>query len=61
VVLKANRRFNGKSDRIITPGHPATDIYQTEKVFFVVKDGVIYRNDRSRGKGGATDSHGGGL
>ena len=28
------------------PGNPVENIRQTERVFFVMKDGVIYRNDR---------------
>src|SRR5579859_3173662 len=35
------------ADIIAVPGNPAENIRQTEKVFFVMKDGVIYRNDRS--------------
>ncbi len=34
------------ADIIAVPGDPAADIRQTEKVFFVMKEGVIYRNDR---------------
>src|SRR6185295_5291884 len=36
------------ADVIAVPGDPAADIHQTEKVFFVMKDGVIYRNDRGK-------------
>jgi imidazolonepropionase-like amidohydrolase len=35
------------ADIIAVPGSPAEDIRQTEKVFFVMKEGVIYRNDRN--------------
>jgi len=34
------------ADVIAAPGNPLADIRQTERVFFVMKDGVIYRNDR---------------
>jgi imidazolonepropionase-like amidohydrolase len=35
------------ADVIALPGDPVENIRQTEKVFFVMKEGVIYRNDRS--------------
>src|ERR1700719_2437300 len=35
------------ADIIAVPGDPVENIRQTEKVFFVMKEGVIYRNDRS--------------
>ena len=39
----------GKSaDIIAMPGDPTQNIRQTEKVFFVMKDGAIYRDDRQR-------------
>jgi len=31
---------------VAVPGDPAADIRQTQKVFFVMKDGVVYRNDK---------------
>ena len=38
----------GKSaDIVAIPGDPTRNIRQTEKVFFVMKEGVIYRNDAS--------------
>jgi imidazolonepropionase-like amidohydrolase len=36
------------ADVIAMPGDPTQNIRQTEKVFFVMKDGVIYRNDLER-------------
>ena len=35
------------ADIVAVPGNPAENIRQTEKVFFVMKEGVIYRNERS--------------
>jgi len=34
------------ADIIAVPGDPTRDIRQTEKVFFVMKEGVVFRNDR---------------
>jgi imidazolonepropionase-like amidohydrolase len=36
------------ADIIAMPGDPTKDIRQTEKVFFVMKEGVVYRNDHER-------------
>ncbi len=36
------------ADVVAVPGDPAADIRQTEKVFFVMKEGRIYRNDRAK-------------
>ena len=36
------------ADIIAVPGDPTADIRQTERVFFVMKEGVVYRNDRRR-------------
>jgi imidazolonepropionase-like amidohydrolase len=37
----------GKSaDIVAVPGNPLEDIRQTEHVFFVMKEGVIYKNER---------------
>ena len=36
------------ADIIAIPGDPTQNIRQTEKVFFVMKEGVIYRDDRDR-------------
>ncbi len=35
------------ADVIATPGDPTRDIAVTQKVFFVMKDGAVYRNDRA--------------
>ena len=34
------------ADVIAVPGDPTSDIRQTEKVLFVMKEGTVYRNDR---------------
>ncbi|MCA1630935.1 MAG: amidohydrolase family protein [Acidobacteria bacterium] len=36
------------ADIVAVPGDPLRDIRQTEKVFFVMKEGVVYKNDRRR-------------
>ena len=37
----------GKSaDLVAVPGNPLADIKQTERVFFVMKEGKVVRNDR---------------
>lgn len=35
------------ADIVAVPGDPTQDIRLTERVFFVMKDGVVHRNDRS--------------
>ena len=39
------------ADIVAVPGDPVADIRQTKKVFFVMKEGVVYRNDRAPGGG----------
>jgi imidazolonepropionase-like amidohydrolase len=34
------------ADVVAVPGDPVQNIRQTEHVFFVMKEGVIYKNDR---------------
>ncbi len=34
------------ADIVAVPGDPTADIRQAERVFFVMKDGVVFRNDR---------------
>jgi imidazolonepropionase-like amidohydrolase len=34
------------ADVVAVPGNPEADIRQTQKVLFVMKEGVVYRNDR---------------
>jgi len=36
------------ADIVVIPGDPLQNIRQTEKVFFVMKEGAIYRNDTNR-------------
>jgi len=36
------------ADVVAVPGDPVSDIRQTEKVFFVMKEGRVYRNDRAK-------------
>jgi imidazolonepropionase-like amidohydrolase len=38
---------NKIADVVAVPGNPVESIRQTEKAFFVMKEGVIYRNDRT--------------
>jgi imidazolonepropionase-like amidohydrolase len=38
---------NKLADVVAVPGNPVENIRQTEKAFFVMKEGVIYRNDRT--------------
>jgi imidazolonepropionase-like amidohydrolase len=34
------------ADIVAVPGDPSVEIRQMEKVFFVMKDGIVYRNDK---------------
>jgi imidazolonepropionase-like amidohydrolase len=36
------------ADIVAVPGNPLQDIRQTERVFFVMKEGVVYKNERQR-------------
>ena len=36
------------ADVVAVPGDPVADIRQTENVFFVMKEGRVYRNDRAK-------------
>ncbi|HLL13767.1 MAG TPA: amidohydrolase family protein [Pyrinomonadaceae bacterium] len=36
------------ADIIAVPGDPTRDIRETERVFFVMKEGVVYKNDRQK-------------
>jgi imidazolonepropionase-like amidohydrolase len=36
------------ADIVAVPGNPIQDIRQTEHVFFVMKEGVVYKNERQR-------------
>jgi imidazolonepropionase-like amidohydrolase len=44
------------ADVVAVPGNPLADIRQTERVFFVMKEGVIYRNDRGAGSSRSVSS-----
>jgi imidazolonepropionase-like amidohydrolase len=45
-TLEANKF----ADVVAVPGDPIENIRQTEHVFFVMKEGVIYKNDRASGR-----------
>src|SRR5271168_1269883 len=45
-TLEANKF----ADVVAVPGDPIVNIRQTEHVFFVMKEGVIYKHDRASGK-----------
>jgi imidazolonepropionase-like amidohydrolase len=38
------------ADIVAVPGNPIDDIKVTQQVVFVMKDGIVYRNDRAPGK-----------
>ena len=35
------------ADVVAVPGDPVENIRQTEHVFFVMKEGIVYKNDRA--------------
>ena len=39
---------NKLADVVAVPGNPVENIRQTERVFFVMKEGVIYKNERAK-------------
>jgi len=41
---------NRNSDIVAALGDPVNNIKATQSVFFVIKDGKIYRNDRAPGR-----------
>ena len=43
------------ADIVAVPGDPLSDIRQTEKVFFVMRAGQVYRNDRVNGRAVAVE------
>jgi imidazolonepropionase-like amidohydrolase len=46
IADKAGSLESGKlADIVAVPGNPVMDIHQTEKVFFVMKQGVVYRRN----------------
>jgi imidazolonepropionase-like amidohydrolase len=36
------------ADIVAAPGDPTRDVRQTERVFFVMKEGVIYKHERPK-------------
>lgn len=38
------------ADIVAVPGNPLSDIKVTQSVLFVMKDGVIYKNERAAGR-----------
>jgi imidazolonepropionase-like amidohydrolase len=36
------------ADIVAVPGNPLADIKVTQSVFFVMKEGTVYRNDRAK-------------
>ena len=36
------------ADIVAVPGNPLQDIQVTQSVVFVMKDGVVYRNERAK-------------
>jgi imidazolonepropionase-like amidohydrolase len=49
------------ADIIAVPGDPTAEIGQMQKVFFVMKEGLIYRNDRGPDTEGTVRKHSTGL
>ena len=49
LTAKIGTLENGKlADVVAVPGNPLDDIKVTQSVFFVMKDGAVYRNDRAK-------------
>jgi len=45
------------ADIIAVPGDPTVDIHRTEKVFFVMKDGKVFRNERGNPRNGESPAN----
>ena len=45
-IMNKTMPYLGTFVRVIAVGDAIADIRATERVFFVMKEGVVYRNDR---------------